>query len=336
MRARLLAWFDAARRDLPWRRTSDPYRIWVSEVMLQQTQVERVVAYYERFVGRFPTLEALAAAPLDEVLKLWEGLGYYARARALHAAAREVTARFEGRLPTTADALRELPGFGAYTSAAVASIAFGEASAAVDANVIRVIARVYATSERAAIGRAAAEMLDPGRPGDFNQAVMELGAMICRPRAPRCLLCPLAESCRARVSGDPERWPARPPRAERATVHAACVLVVRRGRVLLVQRPERGLLGGLWEFPGGRIVEGETPAGACERGVLEKTGVRVAAESTLGEVRHAFSHFRVVLHVFRGEALGGRVVGRARWTTRNEIEALALTATARKASAWIE
>ena len=336
-RERLLEWFDAGRRDLPWRRTTDPYRIWISEVMLQQTQVDRVVDYFERFVAAFPTVEALAAASLDDVLKRWEGLGYYARARALHAAARVVAAEHGGRLPERAAALRELPGFGPYTAAAVASIAYGERAAAVDTNVARVLARVGCVdgpvsraASRKEVARLAATLLDPTRPGDHNQAMMELGALVCRPRAPRCLLCPVAFACCARASGEPERYPASVQAAERPTVHAACAIVRRRGRLLVVQRPERGLLGGLWEFPGGRVGEGESVEAACARGVREKTGVAVEARGEATVVRHTFSHFRVVLHALDCVDRGGRARPRARWVTPAELTSLALTRTARE------
>lgn len=337
-RERLLAWFDASRRDLPWRRTSDPYRIWISEAMLQQTQVDRVVGYYTRFLEAFPTVEALAAAETDRVLKLWEGLGYYARARALHEASRRIVDAHGGLLPSSADALRKLPGFGPYTAAAVASIAFDEPVAALDTNVLRVLTRLECIggartdrATRAALDALAARLVDPDRPGDFNQAMMELGAMICRPRAPRCLLCPVASDCCARASGDPERWPETRPKPERPTVHAACGIVTRRGKTLVVRRPERGLLASLWEFPGARLAEGETPEQACIRGIADKTGIRVEVAAPLTTVHHTFSHFRIVLHAFECRDLGGRLRGdRARWATATEIGALAMTRTARR------
>jgi A/G-specific adenine glycosylase len=335
-RARLLAWFDVSRRDLPWRRTDDPYRIWVSEAMLQQTQVERVVDYYERFIAAFPTVEALAAAPADDVLKRWEGLGYYARARALQEAARRVVAAHGGRLPTSAERLRDLPGFGPYTSAAVASIAFGEPVAALDTNVLRVLARVGTIPDvvsrgagRAAAVELASSLLDPSRPGDFNQAMMELGAMVCRPRAPRCLLCPVAADCGARASGEPERWPETASRPSKPVVVAACGVVRRRGRLLVVRRPEQGLLGGLWEFPGARGTDGESPSETCIRGVFGKSGVRVAAPAPIRVVSQTFSHFRVQLHAFECADLGGRATA-GRWATSDDVATLALTRTARE------
>jgi A/G-specific adenine glycosylase len=343
LRRRLLAWFEESRRDLPWRRTSDPYRIWVSEVMLQQTQVDRVVGYYERFLEAFPTVEALAAAPLDDVLKRWEGLGYYARARAMHAAARAVVAGHGGRLPETAEALRVLPGFGPYTAAAVASIAFGEAVAALDTNVLRVIARIFCVEgpvsrgeTRAMLAARASGLLDPERPGAFNEAMMELGALVCRARGPRCLLCPVAEDCCARASGDPERWPGRATVSERETVHAACGIVTRRGRLLLVRRPEQGLLGGLWEFPGARCGPDEDAREACPRGIAGKTGVRAEVVAPLADVRQTFSHFRLVLHAFTCRDLGGKIQGgAARWVAPADLEGLALTRTARELAGLI-
>ncbi len=210
----LLAWFDRHKRDLPWRRTSDPYRIWVSEIMLQQTQVDRVIGYYERFIEAFPTVEALANAPLDDVLRLWEGLGYYSRARNLHAAAQTVVREHGGAFPRSYEALRALPGIGEYTAGAVLSIACGVPTPAVDANAIRVLARLFAIEGDASKGQVrrritelALQVLPADRPGDFNQALMELGALICIPGRPGCLICPLTDACEARARGLQERIP---------------------------------------------------------------------------------------------------------------------------------
>ncbi len=335
-RQRLLQWFDHARRDLPWRKTTDPYRILVSEIMLQQTQVERVVDYFDRFVAAFPDARALAAASRGDVLKIWEGLGYYGRARALHQTAAVVCREHDAHIPSTATGLRSLPGIGPYTSAAVASIAFGERIAVIDTNVVRVLARLARvdgdTSKgegRARLARLADELLDPKRPGDFNQAMMELGATVCRPRSPDCSRCPVADRCGARRSGRPDQWPTATPAPERPTVVAACALVRRRGRLLVVRRPEKGLLGGLWEFPGARLRDGESADDACVRGVREKTGVFAQAGPRLGVVTHGFSHFRVTLEAIECVDLGGRA-RHGRWMTHSEIEALALTRTARR------
>ncbi len=342
-RRRLLDWFDRSRRDLPWRRTRDAYAIWVSEIMLQQTQVARVAGYYERFLAAMPTVHDLARADLDRVLELWEGLGYYGRARAMHRAARELVANHDGVLPRTVDRLVRLPGFGPYTAAAVASIAFGEQVAALDTNGLRVLARLGAIDSdparadvRRAIDALAARILAPSRPGDFNQALMDLGAAVCTPRAPVCDRCPLAARCAARNAGNPERWPSKSRPSQRPLVNAACGLVARRGRWLMVRRPAHGLLGGLWEFPGGRIADGETPESACARGIREKTAIVVGTCREVDAVRHSFSHFRVVLHVCRCTRSTGRALAsRTRWVAPDEFATLAMTRTARRIASSI-
>src|SRR3954447_16114758 len=251
----LLTWFDQHRRDLPWRRTSDPYKIWLSEVMLQQTRVETVLPFYNRFLERFPTVEDLARAEVEEVLALWSGLGYYRRARQLHAAAREIAAA--GAFPSTLEGLLALPGIGAYTTAAVASIAFGVAAPVMDGNVERVLSRCLAldADPHASAGRrqllaAAAELLDPLRPGDSNQALMELGATLCSPRNPKCLLCPLRSGCRAAAEGDPERYPVPKTKREPERHRLLVAVVEEASGVLLFRRPDDStLLAGTWELP---------------------------------------------------------------------------------------
>ncbi|MBX7101901.1 MAG: A/G-specific adenine glycosylase, partial [Myxococcaceae bacterium] len=260
VRGPLLRWFDRHRRDLPWRRTSDPYAIWLSEVMLQQTQVDRVVGYWQRFLDELPTVKALANAELAQVLKLWSGLGYYSRARNLHKAAKAVVAEHGGKFPRTAEALGELPGFGRYTAGAVASIAFGQAAPIVDGNVARVFARVFeieglpgVPAREAALWAHAEQLVGGERPGDFNQALMELGALVCTPKSPTCLLCPLHAVCRARRTGRVDELPPARPRAARKQLTLA-VAVARRERTLLLgQRAEGGLFGGLWELPSAEI-----------------------------------------------------------------------------------
>lgn len=288
----LLAHFDAHRRSMPWREVSDPYAIWVSEVMLQQTRVDTVIPYWERWLDRFPTVDHLAEAELDEVLKEWEGLGYYSRARNLHRAARMVRERFDGRVPDDVESLRTLPGVGEYTAGAVASIAYGVAAPAVDGNVRRVLARLYDLESPTAAGlRDRAAALIPGRrAGDFNQALMELGATICTPRSPACNACPLAPWCEARRLGVQELRPL--PRAKKPvpeeTVRTA-VVVRPDGALLLVRRPEDGLLGGLWELPGDD--DGGWPAWI-------EALVRARAATGLDPVAHTFSHKRVIYEPF--------------------------------------
>jgi len=306
---RLLSWYRANRREMPWRGSRDPYAVWVSETMLQQTRIETVRGYFARFLARFPDVRALAAAETGEVLKLWEGLGYYSRARNLHAAARLVAER--GRFPETAAEWAALPGVGPYTAAAVASICSGEPAPVVDGNVARVAMRLRAApgDGRDAKARAAiADWLRPavaesGAPGDFNQAVMELGETLCSPKAPKCLLCPLRAACRAAAAGDPERYPARrPPKALPVRRYVAFVARDAKGRTLLVRRPEEGLLGGLWELPMAPVVGAAGRGGAAAaRRALAALGLKARGLRPLGDVAHVFSHFRQELRVWEAE-----------------------------------
>ncbi|MFW5947350.1 MAG: A/G-specific adenine glycosylase [Gemmatimonadota bacterium] len=321
----LLAHFDATRRPMPWRETSDPYAIWVSEVMLQQTRVDTVIPYWERWLQRFPTVDALADAELDDVLKVWEGLGYYSRARNLHRAARVVRERYDGRVPADPDALRELPGVGPYTAGAVASIAYGVPAPAVDGNARRVLARLYDLGRPTAseLRDRASAVVPADRPGDFNQALMELGATLCSPRSPSCDTCPLADWCQARRLGVQEQRPLpgeRKPVAEE-TVRTA-VLVRDDGALLLARRPEAGLLGGLWEFP-------------AFDSLSESAVGLVAAEEVfrLEPVAHAFSHKRVryepvVVRVGAGCSLPG-----ADWVAPDALDGYALPVAQQKIAA---
>ena len=295
-RRALLDHFDRNRRPLPWRSERTPYRVMVSEVMLQQTRVETVIPYYRRWLRRFPGWDELAAAPLDDVLRAWRGLGYYGRGRNLHRTARLVRERFGGGLPEDPDALRELPGVGEYTAAAVASIAFGRPVAAVDGNVRRVLCRLFDLEEATAarLRDEAARLLDPGRPGDFNEAMMELGATVCTPRSPGCDGCPVEAWCRARASGTVDERPRRRARGKVPRLEYATAVAVADGAVLLVKRPETGLLAGMWEFPAVRLGDGERPgrrsvATAALR-LLEDFGLRGRLAARLDPVRHAFTH----------------------------------------------
>lgn len=329
----LLRWFDEHRRPLPWRRDRDPYRIWVAEVLLQQTRVAQALPYYERFLTRFPTVQALARAPLPHVLKVWEGAGYYGRARRLHQAAREVVAEHAGRLPRSSAELQRLPGVGPYIARAIASLAFDEDVIAVEANGLRVAARwslergdPRGTPVRRRLEGVLTRRRSRARPGAYNEAVMELGETVCRPVRPRCGSCPVARSCRAyRELDDPGTIPRRRPRGARPHVVAAVAIVERDGRWLVQRRAPGGLLGGLWEFPGGKVEAGETAEVACRREVLEETGVRIGALEPLGVVHHAYSHFSVELHLFRGRLRGRGVRGKRsdlRWLTPTEFARL--------------
>lgn len=331
----LLHWYARRRRPLPWRRDRDPYRIWVAEVLLQQTRVEQALPYYVRFLRRFPTVRALARAPRGVVLRAWAGAGYYARARHLHAAARWIVRRHHGRLPATVEELERLPGVGPYIARAVASLAFGEPVIALEANGLRVASRwtlergdPRRPPVRARLAAALAADLPADRPGAFNEAVMELGETVCRPVAPRCGDCPVNFACAAwRALPDPSVLPRRPRRRVRPTVRAAVVVLERDdGRWLLQRRDEKGLLGGMWEFPGGKIERGERPSTAARRELREETGLRSGSLTPLGIVRHAYSHLAVELHAFRGRPYGPHdrlPIGR-RWVTAAALERLPL------------
>jgi A/G-specific adenine glycosylase len=307
-----MRWYTASRRDLPWRRTRDPYAIWISEIMLQQTRVETVEGYYRRFLTAFPTVRSLAAAPLDKVLKAWEGLGYYTRARNLHRAAGMIVSRHGGKLPSTVEGLLELPGVGQYTAAAVASIAFGRDAVVLDGNVIRVLCRLFGISRdprRAATQKQllslAESLLPRGRAGDFNQAMMELGATVCTPR-PSCDDCCIRACCTALRSGRQEKLPRKAPKKRLPHCDIAVGVVRKGGRILIDRRRNEGLLGGLWELPGGKRMAGETLEETVVREIREETGVRVKVIRPLATVRHAYSHFKITMHAFECRWISGR------------------------------
>jgi len=331
LRRNLIGWYEQTRRELPWRGTRDPYRIWVSEVMLQQTQVKTVLPYYRRFLGRFPRLRDLAQADLEAVLKAWEGLGYYARARNLHRSARRLLQNGSGRIPDSWEEFRILPGVGDYIAAAVLSIAFNRPHAVVDGNVKRVLARLLASDapvDAVAFQRiflaAADRLLDRHRPGDFNQAMMELGALVCTPRHPLCDRCPVRRYCSACGSQSVDRYPRRIGSRAVPEQRIAVGVVCKNGRLLITRRPPEGLLGGLWEFPGGKLHEGESPEAACIREIREETGLVVEVEGRLAQIRHAYSHFRIRMQVFCCRFISGRVrlkgASDHRWIRIQDIE----------------
>ena len=332
VRTRLLAWFDAGHRDLPWRRTMDPYRILVSEYLLQRTRVVSGTPYYERFLARFPDVAALASASEEDVLRAWEGLGFYRRARNLHAAAKAIVRDHGGRIPRHAATLAALPGIGPYTAGAVASIAFGEAVPAVDGNVTRVLSRVYrieadvtAPAGKRTIDGRARGLVPSDRPGAFNQALMELGATVCTRRQPTCTSCPLGDLCLARRAGVQESLPrSRAPRRPVA-VEVAFAYVRERGRTLLVRRPESDLLGGFWALPGGEIPAGKPHAAALRGLVAAQTGLDVEVGDEVARVAHTFSHRRWLGSVVQCAADGvPRSTGDVRWVRDADLAALPL------------
>jgi A/G-specific adenine glycosylase len=309
---RILKWYKRNQRDLPWRKTKDPYYIFVSEMMLQQTQVETVIPYYHRFITQFPTVETLAQASLQEVLKAWENLGYYARARHLHAAAKEMMERTGGMIPDNEEELVRLPGIGSYTAAAILSIAFGRRVPAVDGNVRRVLCRLFAirdpleeTKTQRRIHNLAANLV-PVKASLFNQGIMDLGATICTPRNPVCERCPVHSSCLAYEKGLQETLPVTRKRGPLPHKQmTAGILCDNHDKLLIVRRPTKGLLGGLWKFPGGEKGTGVSLQRSLEKVIQMEVGIEVRVGDKIAAVKHAYTHFRITLHAFRCALKGG-------------------------------
>jgi A/G-specific adenine glycosylase len=336
--ALLLAWYDRHHRELPWRvaprelargARPDPYRVWLSEVMLQQTGVETVKPYFSTFVEKWPTVETLAAADTEAVMKAWAGLGYYSRARNLKACAEKVAA-LGGRFPDTEAGLRQLPGIGPYTAAAIAAIAFDRPAAVVDGNIERVVSRLYSIATplpqaKAEIRERMEQLTPASRPGDFAQAMMDLGATLCTPRKPRCMLCPLVEKCSTVIAGDPEFYPVRPAKAEKPLRRGAAFVAVRAdGAILLRKRPDKGLLGGMSEVPTTNWTarsDGEATASAAPF---------LADWRRVGSIGHVFTHFSLELEVFRAETGGDTPAGHF-WSLPIDISGEALPTVMKKA-----
>ncbi len=338
----LLAWYDRDRRHLPWRFApgvkADPYKVWLSEIMLQQTTVKAVIPYFEKFTKRWPTIRKLAAADLDDVLAAWAGLGYYSRARNLHACAQAVVARHRGRFPSSEATLLELPGIGAYTAAAIAAIGFGRKAVVVDGNVERVVARLRAIETpmpqaKAELRVAAATFVPDARPGDFSQAMMDLGATICTPRRPSCLVCPLSRACAAHRQGIEETLPRRAVKAERPVRKTVAFVALREdGAVLLRRRPREGLLGGMMEVP----------SSAWQAALPKKKDILVSAPVSADwwpvpvEVVHVFTHFRLEVQVFRALVPADAALNlwaepeRCKFVARRDLHAEALPSLMRK------
>ena len=351
--SRLVAWHNEHQRDLPWRHAPagrrDPYSVWISEIMAQQTRVETVRDYYARWMAAFPTVEALAAADLQDVLKVWEGLGYYARARNLHKAARIVAEEHGGILPAERRTLLALPGIGDYTVGAILSLAFNQPEPVLDGNVKRVLSRLAdidrPIDDRAtlkllwALARAVVEAAPKGSAGACNEALMELGATICTPTGPRCLICPLAPHCQAAANGTQHARPVMPPR-KRTPHYDVAAGVIWQGRpyaspLLIAQRPHDGMLGGLWEFPGGKREPEDRSLEAClKREIEEELAVTIAVGDPLTTVRHAYTHFRITLHAFHARHVDGQPQASGcdnwRWVGLEELAAFPMPVTDRK------
>jgi A/G-specific adenine glycosylase len=327
----LLDWYAKNARRLPWRESSEPYAVWISEIMLQQTRVDTVIPYYQRWMEEFPTINELALASEQDVLQLWEGLGYYSRARNLHKTAREVKEKYGGELPAERKDLEKLPGIGVYTAGAIASIAFGLDETALDGNVQRVLSRLFdmglpvrSPQGKKSLQQLAEKVLPPGEAGTFNQALMDLGATICTPRAPLCSECPLKTLCQANQNGTQAERPVleKRPAIPHYTVTAA--VIQRNGLFLIARRPAKGMLGGLWEFPGGKTEKGEDLETCLKREIREELDADILIETPFGVYRHAYTHFRVTLYAFLCK-LNGREpqaleADEIRWVRSSELE----------------
>jgi A/G-specific adenine glycosylase len=331
----LTTWYNAGHRDLPWRNTKDAYPIWLSEIMLQQTQVKTVIAYYHRFLERYPTIQALADAPADDVLKLWEGLGYYARCRNLHKAAKHMVEHHQGQFPQTFAEAQALSGIGRSTAGAILTFAYGQKHPLLDGNVKRVLSRIFdidADVQQASVGNRMWQLSEDllsksAEPYAYNQAIMELGATVCLPKNPRCLLCPVKSFCTAAERGTQHERPVKG--AKKATPHydIGVGVIWKDGQVLIQQRPPEGLLGGLWEFPGGKQELGESLAETVRREIEEELEVHVTVREPIITVKHAYTHFKITLYAYHCDYIEGDPQPKAcqawRWVNPDELSAYA-------------
>ncbi len=331
IQGQLLSWFKQHQRDLPWRKAYEPYQVWISEIMLQQTQVKTVLPYFERWMKTLPTVADVAQAPEDQILKLWEGLGYYSRARNLQKAAKVIMAEHEGVFPSDYASVLALPGIGKYTAGAIMSIAFNQDEALVDGNVIRVLSRLFFYQKNTRLPEAERQMwewargiLPSGEARYFNQAMMELGALICSPKAPNCEICPLQAVCKAREKGKLNQIPNRGPKKELQRITVALGVIKKEGKVFIQKRPEKGLMAGLWEFPGGKVEKGETKRQALKREVAEELGIQIRDIKKIKQIKHAYTSFKVDLHCFEAQCesadfrLNSAVDGR--WVKPSELK----------------
>ncbi|MDJ1172523.1 A/G-specific adenine glycosylase [Roseofilum capinflatum] len=330
LRAALLHWYDDAGRVLPWRKERDPYRIWISEIMLQQTQVKTVLPYYDRWLQAFPTLETLAQADRQQVLKLWEGLGYYSRARNLHQAAQQVMEKHQGIFPQQLEPVLSLPGIGRTTAGGILSAAFNQPISILDGNVKRIFARLTTLPKppgkaQKQLWQLSDAMVDRENPRDFNQALMDLGATICTPKAPKCDRCPWSPHCLAHQTGTPTHWPMRetPPVRPHKNIGVA-VIWNDRGQLLIDRRLDQGLLGGLWEFPGGKLEPDETLPECIKREIQEELAIDIEVGDHLITIDHAYTHFRVTLNVYNCRHCSGTPQAiecqDIRWVTLEELD----------------
>lgn len=334
IRKKLIDWYRKNQRDLPWRKTLDPYAIWISEAMLQQTQVATVIPYFHRFLRQFPDIHTLAGANLESVLKAWEGMGYYARARNLHRAAIEIIDQYQGKIPSSFMQLKKLPGVGDYIAAAVASIAFQRPFPVVDGNVKRVLSRLFLidtpvndASAHKVFYQQALRFIDihsKDHQGIFNQAIMELGALICRPRNADCLNCPVVSFCQAYQQNLIHQFPMRHKKRKPPEYQVSAAVLRKNGKILITRRKPEGHLGGLWEFPGGKVRENETPEQACVREIKEEVNLDISVDSFLASIKHAYTHFKIKMEIFNCTYVSGdlKLNGPVdfRWVSADELE----------------
>lgn len=327
----LLQWFEENQRDLPWRRTYDPYHVWISEIMLQQTQVKTVLPYFDRWLKALPTIQSVAEADEQTILKLWEGLGYYSRARNLQKAAQVIVAEHGGVFPSDPAAIRKLPGIGPYTAGAIASIAFNQEQPIVDGNIIRVLARLLNdpsnTRDRATMEHywhLAEKLIPKGEARNFNQAMMEFGALQCTPKNPKCGTCPLQEKCEAFAADTQDVLPNRGESTTKVNLQVSVALIQRSNKIFIQRRQHGGLMGGLWEFPGGKIEAGESPEGALHREIKEELGITLTNVQPFLKIKHAYTKYLVDLHCFTADHEGGEIVLTAaqesQWVPLEELE----------------
>ena len=324
----LLGWYSLNKRILPWRETKDPYKIWISEIMLQQTQVATVIPYYEKWMKSFPNIEALAQADYNHVLKHWEGLGYYSRCRNIHATAKSLN----GKLPETFNELIKLPGIGEYTAKTILAIAYNKQEVGVDTNLERVGFRLLGLKKKSKfnnnrVKKYLENIQDKAKPGDFNQALMDLGSSLCQAKAVDCMPCPITAVCKASTNDDPLKYPEMKKNKPSPTVNVAVCIIIYKSKLLLMQRPKDKMLGGLWEFPGGKIKKGETKEDAVIREVFEETRLNINNPKYLGEVKHQYSHFKVKISLFQHnikDISNLKIKEKYLWTTIKGLDNLAL------------
>jgi A/G-specific adenine glycosylase len=337
IQTRLLRWFEKNGRNLPWRETRDPYAIWVSEIMLQQTQVLTVIPYYQKFLKSFPTVRHLAKADLSKVLKVWEGLGYYSRARNLHRASQMVLNHFQGKMPSNLRDLRTLPGIGKYTAGAILSIAYNKEAPILDGNVKRVLSRLFAISGNPVRGKTedllwhlSESLIPKGFASPFNQGLMDLGSMVCTPKDPQCSRCPLHRLCKGKASGKPEEYPSRVIKKKIPHIGAISAVIEKKGKVLLSQRPPKGLLGGLWEFPNWKS-EGKRGLRFRLRNYIKKEmGINVEVKKFLGVFQQTYSHFKLTLHVYQCQSSNSNKNKKDKWIPIKNLDQLAMSRIHRK------